>query len=183
MTKIEWTTPSYELFTSTLFSFLLVSHLTVYYYKLVSSRIHVDTTERETLPVLCAKHKEGEDDGATMMVAIVGILLFISFCINVLFYIALKNMWKKEKSRLKRIDQEGAPVYATVTRVIHQKGQTHYDLCAQWLSRETRKIYNFQERHRFWRGALHLRPRIQRGDIVQVNIVFDEFLYRIKRIK
>ncbi len=128
-------------------------------------------------------YKEGNGDGASMIVAILVFLLIISFCINVIFYFALKNIRKREKSRIKRIDQEGAPVYATVTRVIHQKRQTNYVVHAQWLSRETRKIYNFQETYRFLRGALNFSPKIQRGDLVQVNVIFDEFMYRIKRLK
>ena len=130
-------------------------------------------------------HKEGDGVGASMIVAvaILGILLIISICINVIFYFAWNNIRKREKSRIERINQEGAPVFATVTRVIHQKGQTNYVVHAQWLSRETRRIYNFQETYRFLRGALNFRPKIQRGDIVQVNVIFDEFMYRIKRKK
>ena len=118
-----------------------------------------------------------------MIVAILGVLLLISVCINVKFYLSLKNFRKREKNRTQRIDQEGAPVFATVTRVIHQKRHTNYVVYAQWLSRETRKIYYFHEEYRFLRGALNFRPKIQKGDIVQVNVVFDEFLYRIKRKK
>lgn len=116
-----------------------------------------------------------------IVVAILGILLIISFCINVIFYFVWNHTRKREKSRIERINQKGAPVFATVTRVIHQKGQTNYVVHAQWRSSETGKVYNFQETYRFLRGALKFRPKIQRGDIVQVKVIFNECKYLIKR--
>jgi hypothetical protein len=119
----------------------------------------------------------------SLIIAILGFLLFISFCINVILYSAWNKIRRREKSRIERINQEGAPVFATVTRVIHQKGQRNYSIHAQWRSRETGKVYNFQESYTFLRGAINVRPKIQRGDVVQVNVIFDEFMYRIKRKK
>ncbi len=115
-----------------------------------------------------------------IVVVFIGMFL-ISVFINVFIYVAWKNIRKKEQSRLKRLDREGAPVFATVTRVLHNKGQRKFVIQAQWLSRETRKTYYFQEEFRFLRGALRFRPKIQKGDIVRVNVLFDEFLYCIKR--
>ena len=117
-----------------------------------------------------------------LFLMIFGVIL-ISVFFNIILYIALKNMRKREKNRLKRIDHNGSPVYATVTRVIHQKRQLNYVVQAQWLSRETRKTYYFQDTLPFKRGALNFHPKIQKGDIVQVNVIFGEYAHSIKRIK
>lgn len=118
-----------------------------------------------------------------MAVAILVFVLIISLSINVLLGNALKNNHKRETSRLKRIDEKGWPVYATVTQVIHQKRHRYYIVRAQWLSPETGKIHSFQDTHRFLRGALNIHPKIHKGDIVQVNVIFGEFVHSIKRIK
>ena len=110
-------------------------------------------------------------------------LLFISVFINVIFYFAWKNIRGKEQNRFKRIDEKGWPIYATVTQVIHQKRHIDYVVRAQWLSPETGKMHYFQDTQRFLRGALNSRPKIHKGDIVQVNVIFGEFVHRIKRIK
>jgi hypothetical protein len=118
---------------------------------------------------------------ASIMVFILGMLFLISVCINVFVIYAWKKTRKRERSRIERINREGTPVFATVTRVIHQKEQRNYVVYAQWRSSETGKVYNFQETYRFLRGALKFRPKIQKGDVVQVNVIFNECKYLIKR--
>ena len=118
---------------------------------------------------------------ASMIVVILGMLLLISVCINVFVIYAWNKGRKRERSRIERINREGTPVFATVTRVIHQKEQRNYIVHAQWRSSETGKVYSFQETYRFLRGVLKIRPKIQRGDVVQVNVIFNECKYLIKR--
>jgi hypothetical protein len=118
-----------------------------------------------------------------LIIAIPVILLLISACFNVFIFVAWNNLRKGEKERREKIDHEGTPVIATVTRVIHQKEQRKYVVYAQWCSHETGKVYNFQETYKFLRGALGIRPKIYRGDNVRVNIIFNERMYRIVRRK
>jgi hypothetical protein len=65
--------------------------------------------------------------------------------------------------------------------VIHQKEKRNYIVLAQWLSRETGKVCNFQETYKFLRGILGFRPKINRGDVIPVKVIFNEHTYRIKR--
>jgi hypothetical protein len=111
-----------------------------------------------------------------MVIAILGMLLLTSVCINICIIYALNKLRKRERARRDRIDSKGTPVIATVTQVIHQKELRNYVVYAQWRSSETGRAYNFQETFRFLRGAIGFRPKIHRGDIVQVNIVFNECL-------
>jgi hypothetical protein len=115
-----------------------------------------------------------------LLIVILAILLLISGIMNFFIFVAWNRMRKREKARRERIDQEGTPVAARVTQVIHQKEKRKFVVYAQWYSRETGKVYDFQNTYRFWRGALKFRPKIQRGDVVQVNVIFNEYLYRIK---
>jgi len=102
-----------------------------------------------------------------MIIAILGIPLFISACLNFFFIVAWNDMRKREKERRERIDHEGTPIIATVTGVEHQKEQRKYVVYAQWCSRETGKVYNFQETYKFRRGTIGIRPKIHRGDFVR----------------
>jgi len=118
---------------------------------------------------------------ASIIIAILGILLLMSICINIYAVYAWNKTRKHERERRERIDRKGTPIIAEVTQVVHQKEQRKYIVFAQWHSRETGKVYNFQETYNFLRGAIGIRPKIHRGDFVQVNIIFNEHTYRIKR--
>jgi hypothetical protein len=118
---------------------------------------------------------------ASIIIAILGILLLMSVCINICVIFALNKTRKRERERRERIDRKGTFVYATVTQVIHQKEKRNYIVFAQWHSRETGKVYSFQETYKFLRGTLGFRPKIKRGDMVPVNVIFNEPMYRITR--
>ncbi len=114
-----------------------------------------------------------------LMIAILVILS--SACINVLVIYAWKKSRKRETDRIDRINRDGTPVFATVTKVIHHEGQMNYVVHAKWQSYETGKVYYFQETYRFLRGALKFQPKIQSGDVVQVNVIFNGYPYRMLR--
>lgn len=120
-------------------------------------------------------------DGSIIIAIFEGIFLFISIGINVIAIYAWKKMRKREKNSIERIDREGTFVYATVTQVIHQKEKRNYIVCARWQSPETGKVYKFQDTYRFLRGILGFRPKVNKGDIVPVNVIFNEPMYRINR--
>jgi hypothetical protein len=116
----------------------------------------------------------------SIIIAILGILLLMSVCINIYAVYAWNKKRKRERNSLERIDREGTFVYATVTQVIHQKEKRNYIVFARWQSPETGKVYKFQETYRFLRGTLGFRPKINRGEAVPVNVIFNEPMYRIK---
>jgi Flp pilus assembly protein TadB len=116
-----------------------------------------------------------------VVVIILAILLFICIIGLVISIFGWRKVYKSEKIRQERIIQEGTPVSAKVTRVVFQKEHRQYQVFASWQSRETGRVYYFQETYVCLMGVHRFRPKIRKGDLITVRIIFNQPTYYIVR--
>jgi hypothetical protein len=82
---------------------------------------------------------------------------------------------ESEKIRRDVIRREGMPVTAKVTKVTPLKDRRQYQVFASWQSRETGRMYNFQETYMYPTDAQNgYRPKIGRGDFITVWVILDQ---------
>jgi hypothetical protein len=121
------------------------------------------------------------NDPWIVVVFILTISLFICIICLVISIFGWRKVYKSEKIRQERIIQEGTPVSAKVTRVVLLKEHRQYQVFASWQSRETGRVYYFQETYVHLMGVHRFRPKIRKGDLITVSIIFNQPTYHIVR--